>query len=190
VELPEGARVTTALLLQGALVFALLDLGLLLLLVWLVKPARFHQIRRLLPIVTALYWFGLWLWVVTDFWESVYRYVFSSWSRWYLPPAQALLAGAVAALAGRLAPRLPGPPVLGYCLLGGVWGVVTHIKAVFSGIVEKPPLLQGTHPVGAIVIAFFEFTFYWCLIVGVSLAAHRLWRCLRSRRARFPAHAP
>jgi hypothetical protein len=32
------------------------------------------------------------------------------------------------------------------------------------GVVSKLPVLQGTSPAAAVVIAFFEFIFYWCII--------------------------
>src|SRR5574341_2154410 len=31
-----------------------------------------------------------------------------------------------------------------------------------------PPALQGANPVAAVVIAIFEFIFYWCIILGVA----------------------
>lgn len=43
-----------------------------------------------------MFWFGLWLWAVSTFWESVYGYVFPTWARWWLPPLQAALACLVA----------------------------------------------------------------------------------------------
>jgi hypothetical protein len=105
--LPEGFRITTAMLWQGALVLALADLALLLL------------ITR---------------------------------------------------------------PVVWYCLLGGFWGVVTHTLAVFSGIVSKPPPLQGASPAAAVGIALFEFTFYWCVLVLGSLTVVRAAAAPRRRR--------
>jgi hypothetical protein len=172
VDLPEGARVTTGVLWRGTLLFAALDLGLLVLLWRLVSPPAFARLRRPLPVATAIAWAGIWLWAVTVFWDRVYGYVFPAWLRWYLPASQALLTALVSWIAVRLAPRLRRvPPVVAYCLLGGVWGVLTHIWAVFRGIVSKPPFLQGAHPAAAVTIAFFEFTFYWCVIVLVSYLA-------------------
>jgi hypothetical protein len=67
-----------------------------------------------------------------------------------------------------LALRLKAHATTGYPLFGGLWGACTHLWAVTRGIVTKPPMLQGASPMGAVVIAFFEFTFYWCVILGAS----------------------
>jgi hypothetical protein len=180
--LPEGFRITTAMLWQGALVLALADLALLLLLTRLVDTAAFQKLAPLLPTAAAIVWALLWLWVVTFFWDTVYAFVFPSWSRWFLPAGQALLTGAIAWAAVRVAVRLPGRAVVWYCLLGGFWGVVTHTLAVFGGIVSKPPPLQGASPAAAVGIAFFEFTFYWCVIALGSFAVVRAAAAPRRRR--------
>ena len=67
------------------------------------------------------------------------------------------------------AQRFKFHPVIGYSLLGGLWGIGTHIWAVYRGVVEKPPMLQGASPVAAVVIAFFEYIFYWCVILSVAV---------------------
>jgi hypothetical protein len=180
--LPEGFRITTAMLWQGALVLALADLALLLLITRLVDTAAFQKLAPLLPTATAMAWALLWLWAVTFFWDTVYAFVFPSWSRWFLPGGQALLTGAIAWAAVRAAVRLPGRAVVWYCLLGGFWGVVTHTLAVSGGIVSEPPPLQGASPGAAVGIAFFEFTFYWCVIVLGSLTVVRAAAAPRRRR--------
>jgi len=42
--------------------------------------------------------------------------------------------------------------------------------------VDKPPMLQGASPVAAVVIAIFEFTFYWCIILSVACLLWRIWQ--------------
>ena len=48
--------------------------------------------------------------------------------------------------------------------------VITHIWAIYRGILDKPPLLQGASPVAASIMPFFEFVFYWCIILGVAFS--------------------
>jgi hypothetical protein len=74
-------------------------------------------------------------------------------------------AGAVAFGLWVIALRVKWNPVPTYCLLGGALGSLTHIRAVQLGVVTKPPMLQGASPLAAVVIAFFEFMFYWCTIL-------------------------
>jgi hypothetical protein len=105
----------------------------------------------------------------------VYGYVLPPWSRWLLPPAQALLAGAVTVLVVRIADGLRHP-VIAFCLLGGLWGSLAHVWAVYRGIMTKPPMLRGASPVAAVIFAFFEFTLYFCLIVVVARLVRRASR--------------
>jgi hypothetical protein len=81
-----------------------------------------------------------------------------------------------------LALRLPGNAVVNFCLLGGLWGMITHIWAVARGLVEKPPMLQGVNPVAAVVIAGFEFMFYWCIMLSIASLLLRGWEWLKSVR--------
>lgn len=58
--------------------------------------------------------------------------------------------------------------------------MITHLWAVYRGIVDRPPMLQGADPVAAIVIAVFEFMFYWCIMLSVALLLRRGWESSRS----------
>jgi len=167
--LPPVVKISTELLWRGALLFASLDLILVSLLVWRVKPATFRQLKWELILVTAVFWGALWFWAVGYYWELVYQYLFPGWSRWYLPFFQAALTALAASLAWRLSWRMCINPVLAYCLLGGLWGFLTHLWAVHMGVVDKPPFLQGAAPISAVVIAIFEFIFYWCVIILLAL---------------------
>ncbi|MDL1943606.1 hypothetical protein FBQ99_14830 [Chloroflexi bacterium CFX2] len=169
-------KITTEMLWQGALLFAILDAILLPILLWRIKPATFRQMRKELMAITAIFWCSLWFWVIRSFWETVYHYFFPEWSRWLIPFLQAGLTTLVAMLAWRLTAKARVHPVLGYCLIGGLWGVITHLWAVHRGIVEKPAMLQGALPAAAVIIAFFEFIFYWCVIIIIAVLVHTSWR--------------
>ena len=110
------------------------------------------------------------------FWDRVYGHVFPAALRWWLAPGQAALTVAIAGAAIAIAARLPGWPVVSYCLLGGVWGVLGHAWGIYLGLMDKPPLLHGASPVAAVILAFFEFTFYFCVVVAAASLVHRLRR--------------
>ncbi len=173
--IPPDYKITTGILLQGALIFACIDSIYIPLLVWRIKPVIFRRIRWVLVGVTAVYWCALWVWVLKTFWDPVYHYVFPAWARGIIPPAYGTLFAGVCLLFWWLALRLRGNPVLTFCLLGGLWGIITHLMAIALGIVSKPPVLQGAAPQAAIIIAFFEFMFYWCLILSVAALLYHIW---------------
>lgn len=171
--MPTDVKITTELLLQGTLLFALIDGIYVPLLAWRLRRDFFLRLKWPLAAAAALVWYGIWAWAIGNFWETVYAYVFPAWARTWTP----FIALVGAALAGLglwvLAARLKGNPVLSFCLLGGSLGTLTHIWAVYRGVVSKPPMLQGASPLAAVVFAFFEYMLYWCIIL--TLAAVPTW---------------
>jgi hypothetical protein len=177
VPLSPDAKVTTEILWKATLIFAPVDAVLVSLLAWRVDAATFRSFRRALVVTTAIFWFAMWLGMTSGlFWEAVYRYVFPAGARWLIPPLYGFLFGGVAWAFWHVALRIPGRPVVNYCVLGGLWGSLTHIWAIYRGILEKPPMLQGASPVAAVVFPFFEFVLYGCITVAVALLAHRIAR--------------
>jgi hypothetical protein len=177
--MPANLKITTELLLKGMLLFTLIDLIYLPLLVRWVRAEVFKQMKWPLALAAAIVWCGIWLWALGNFWETVYRYVFPLWAQTWVP----LIAGGVAALVAlglwTLAIRLKGNPTLLFCLLGGSLGILTHIWAVYRGIVTKPPMLIGASPVAAVSFAGVEYLLYWCVITTLAALATLLIRGMR-----------
>jgi len=166
--MPPDIKITTELLYKGALVFALMDAVFVSLLVWRLKKETFRRLKWLLVVSAALVWFGIWSWAIGNFWGTVYSYVFSAWAQTWVPWIALIGAGLVALGLWTLTIRIRWNVVLTFCLMGGIIGSLTHIWAVHRGIVTKPPMLQGASPLGAVVIAFFEYIFYWCVILMLA----------------------
>ena len=174
-------KVTTAILLKGAFVFAFIDLVYISALSRIVKTGDLAKMKRELLIVMFLFFFILLGSVMSIiFWYPVYSYVFPLWARWIIPPVYGLLFSLIGLLFWWLAVRVRKFQVIIFCLLGGLWGVFSHILAIARGILDRPPMLKGSSPAAALVIAFFEFTFYWCVCLTIS----RLIFSLRSGKKR------
>jgi hypothetical protein len=173
---PQDFKVTSKILWLATLIFAGIDVVYVPILARRIEAAKFRQLKWTLFTVTAIFWAAMWTWVLVDFWDSVYRYLFPAWVRWIIPPAYGLLFAGVGLLFWWLALRFRFSPVVSFCLLGGLWGVITHVWAVFLGVVDKPPLLQGVAPAAAVIVAVFEFIFYWCIILSMSALLHRCRR--------------
>lgn len=163
--------------------FAVIDAVFVLLLAWRIGSAAFRNMKWPLAFTSAVFWFALFITVMSwIFWEPVYHYVFPSWARWLVPPVYGVLFGGVSILFWWLALRIPGNVVVNYCILGGLWGMITHIWGIHRGLLDKPPMLQGVSPLSASVMPIFEFIFYWCIILSVASLFYRLRRRRRSRR--------
>lgn len=165
----DDIKVTTDILWKGALYFALIDIVFVSVLTKLIKPEDLRRMKWRLVVFMAFFFFALFGSIASIiFWEPVYSYVFPGWARWIIPPVYGLLFSLVGLLFWWIAFRLPTNPVMNFCILGGFWGIITHIWAIYRGILEKPPMLHGDRPLAAIVIAAFEFIFYWCTCLGIS----------------------
>jgi len=165
----DGIKVTSEILWKGALYFALIDIVLVTALTKLIKPHDLRRMKWKLVIFMAFFFcllFGILVSIV--FWDQVYSYVFPVWARWIIPPAYGLLFSSVGLLFWWLAFRLPANKVMNFCILGGLWGMTTHIWAIYRGILEKPPMLQGASSIAAIIIAIFEFIFYWSVCLAIT----------------------
>lgn len=161
-------KVTTDILWRASMIFTVVDLLWVALLVRRLTRETFIRLRLLLVIVTGVFWFVVWLVMNIYFWDSVYHYVFPPWARWVIPPAYGLLFSLVALLFWWISLRLPGVPVLNFCILGGLWGTATHLWGVRQGLIDKPPMLQGVSILSVAVMPIFEFIFYWCVILSIS----------------------
>lgn len=178
--MPNDFKITTELLYRATLVFALMDAIYILLLSWRVKPETFGRLKWNLIVAAAVIWFGIWSWALSNFWETVYVYVFPTWAQTRVPWIAFFVAGIVAWVLWMLALRATTKAVPVFCLLGGILGILSHLWAVYRGIVTKPPMLQGASPLSAVTIAFFEFIFYWCVIL--TLAAFADWLQITVKR--------
>lgn len=174
-------QATSQLYWLSALVAALIDIGLAALLTWLVKPERFRKLGWPLVIVSMIFWTALWYVVMWDafVWEASFRHVFQPWQRWIWPPVYGLISGGIAWLFWRLSLRLPGNPVLDFLLVGGLLSFVDHFFAIRNSVMETP-LLQEVSIASALTFGFFEFIFYWSVILAISslleLARERIRR--------------
>lgn len=179
--MPAELKVTTVILLQGMLFFALVDAIYVPLLVWRVRGETFQRLKWPFVLAAALVWYGIWAWAIGNFWETVYCYMFPAWGQTYIPRIAFFVAALVALSLWILAQRLKGNPVIILCLLGGALGCLSHIWAVYRGVVSKPPMLQGASPIAAVILAFFEYMFYWCVIL--TLAGLMEWGRNRLQKA-------
>lgn len=168
-------KVTTEVLWRGAVIFALIDMVFVAVVTRFVKPVELRSMKWRLFILMAVFFCALFGTVASlIFWEPVYSYVFPVWARWLIPPVYGLLFAFIGLFFWWLSFRLPLNPVTNFCILGGLWGIISHIWAIYRGILEKPPMLQGADPFAAVMIAAFEFIFYWCVCLSLTFLTGRL----------------
>ncbi len=172
---PSDVHVTSAILWWATLIGIVIDTIFVIILLRSVSTEKFKRLKWPLVVTSGVFWAAMWLFLTsTIYWDSVYSYVFPAWARWYIPPVYGLLFAGIAYVIWWSAVRLPGNALLTYFLLGGAVGTITHIWAIYRGILDKPPMLQGVSALSATVFPFFEFIFYWCVILTVASTIHRI----------------
>jgi len=167
----------------NSLIWGVLDLGLLALLVKIFKPSSFWGALKPIAIVsitlwscfaTALYW---------GFWDIFYAQFLPDWARWGAPFSGFVPYLPLALLFYLLSNKLPGNPILWFCLLGGLEGVAEHVLGIYGlHILEKVPLLNGIEPLPIMVFSFFEYTLYWGLLLLLAWGIVKVLTFNRKRR--------
>ena len=176
--MPAGFKATSELYWASALVAALIDMGFVSLLAWRIQTEQFRQLKWALMGAGVIFWSTLWayvLWICC--WDWCYSHIFAGWARWLLPPSYGLMYGASGLALWWLALRLPGNPVVSFCLLGGLVSLPGHLRAIYGfRMLERVPILQGVSPSSALVFGVFEFILYWSIIMVIALLLERGWR--------------
>jgi hypothetical protein len=173
--------VSSTLLWRAALVAALIDAPLLVLVAHRVPARLFARLQWYLFgaafLVFALIWF---IFGSLYFWDQVYRAIFPVWFRWLLPLFYGLLEGLLALLFWRVCRLAAGGQAVWFILLGGLSSLAGHGIGIGLGLL-RVPLLAEASPASALVFGVFEFIFYWSVILGLGLLFR--WLGLRIRRA-------
>lgn len=88
-----------------------------------------------------------------------------------------------AALVWWAARRLPGNPVVAFCLFGGLEALAEHLVAIYGlDILERVPLLQGSDPLAVLAFSVPEYVAYWGVVLGLAALLARLRPMVIARR--------
>ncbi len=184
----EGVTVSPAQFWLSAAVTGAVDIVLIALFTWRIDNSRFRSMRWSLVVTAAIFWAAFAVLLVQVFWDSYYRYIYPGWLRGamlllFIP----LFFGGLALLFHWLALRVPGNPILSFCLLSGAESVLEHLWGLYVLRIFDVPMLQGVSPVPVLVFAFVEYAFYWCIVIGIAALVQSSWRRVSgSSRAAFP----
>ena len=175
--------VTSDLLWRATLIAALIDAPLLILVARGVSSDLFRKLKWYLAGAAFVVYAALWGSLGSVyFWDAVYQAIFPAWLRWLLP-AYGLLFGALAIAFWRVSLLAARWQAVWLILLGGLVSLIGHSIGISRGLL-RVPMLAGASAASALVFGVFEFIFYWCAIVGLSVASR--WLALRLGLVRAP----
>ena len=134
----------------------------------------------------CLFFFGgLWGWAMwySYTWQTAYQYIFPAWARYANPAIFSILDGLLAIAFWWIARRLKGNWIINFCVLGGLESFPGHLWAIFGPGILNTPLLKTVSAGAALTFGFFEFGFYWGLILLIATFLEWLWGRTRHRPA-------
>jgi len=168
-----------------ALIMVLIDTALIVFLTWRIKRHRFRELRWILVGTASIFWSVFGLLLVSIFWDTYYQYFYPGWLRsggilLFMP----ILYGGLAFVFHWLSLRLPGNPILSFCLLGGLHSVLEHLWGIYGLKILEIPMLQGVDPTPILAFAFPEYIFYWSIVISFAVLFQNGWRWWIWRRGK------
>lgn len=149
-------------------VAAAADVILLVLLCRLVHAPGPDRLTRRIAIVGVVFFTGLFAWAFWTYWTGCYGHALPGFMK-PLAPAIGALIGAVGWVFWRVARHTGRWAVPVFLLLGGAESFPGHANAIERmRLLERCPLLQGVSAASAYVFGFFEFAFYWSVVLGIA----------------------
>ena len=162
---------------MDSVIITLVDVVLVLLLIWRIKPSRFRELKWTLVGTAAVSWSIFGFFLVWVFWGTYYQFFFPGWFRYggiliFVP----VLYGLFALAFYWLALRVPGNPILIFCLLAGLEAVLEHLWGIYGLKILEIPFLKGVSMASILAFSFPEYIFYWCIIIGIAFLFQTVWR--------------
>ena len=128
----------------------------------LLPDKTFRASRRAVVMGASLFWIAFTAVLVNWAWGWYYRYFYPEWMKWGTALIASVLYSFFALACHWLACRLPGRPMLWFCLFTGLLAANEHYIAwTFAHLSEKIPMLAGMPLVPTMIFAFFEYQVYW-----------------------------
>jgi hypothetical protein len=173
----EQEHATSEILWRATLIAVMIDVPLLILIARQVSTELFSKLKWYLTEAAFVIYAALWgTFGSLLYWDAVYKAIFPAWFRWLLPLVYGLLFGVLALAFWWVSTLVARWRAIWFCLLGGLFSLVGHSIGIRRGLL-RVPLLADVSVASALVFGVFEFIFYWCAIIGLSLTIR--WLSLR-----------
>lgn len=154
------------------------------LLAWRLRPPAFRALAwQSFGIAAALFWSVLAATLIAWAWGFYYSRFMPAWYRIAAPLGAIMLYSMLSLLIRWAALRLPGNPVVVFCLLGGLESIPEHAVAIYRFDILQIPVLQGSTAASIIVFAYFEYAAYWGVVLLLAVGIDRLLKAAWGRKS-------
>ncbi len=162
-------------ILENTPLFILIAVITVLILVWRIKPGEFRATQWLnFCIAAGVFWGCFSLILVLTMWDRFYRH-FAPPYYYFVALLASIFVYPIWSLALRwIALRLPGNPIVWFCILGGLQAIFEHAIAVYRLDLLAVPFLAGSTPTAIFIFSFFEYIVYWGIVVYLAVVIRRL----------------
>lgn len=150
----------------------------------LLPTQTFRGNPRAVVMGASLFWLGFTSILVNLAWGYYYRWFYPHWMKWGAALIAFVIYSTFALACHWLSCRLPGHPMIWFCLLTGLLAANEHYIAwSFARLPEKVPMLAGIPLIPIMLFAFFEYQVYWA---GALWLAWTLLKLLQIRKKISP----
>ena len=164
----------------ATLLFVAMDILTLSPLLFVLRKISTLDLFQPIGLASALFWGVLVVVFLFRGWDMYYGFFYPTWFRW-LAPLDIPLYSAIGLGIWWLASRLPGASILWFAFIAGVEGIMEHILGIYGfRILDKVPWLKDVKAVPALVFSFFEYVFYWTLVMWLAVGFLHLFERINS----------
>jgi hypothetical protein len=159
-------QLTSKIFWVSAAVAALIDAGLLFLILRLIRPERFIQIRVPVIVTAGVFWGILGVWLVRSFWVAYYQYFYPRWmGDWGIFVFGPGIGMILAIVFYWIIARFRSRPIPVFFALVGIEAFLEHLMGIYSFRIMDIPSFRGVSPLSVLVFSVPEYIFYWSLIL-------------------------
>jgi hypothetical protein len=157
------------------------------LLTWRLKPSAFRAMSwQSFGISASLFW-GIFAAVIISFaWNFYYQHFVPDWYRFAAPIGALTLYSLLGLFFRWGSVRLPGNPTLWFCILGGLESVPEHAVGIYRFDILEVPVLAGSSAASIFIFAFFEYVFYWGVVLALAIGVDRLLQFAGRKSSKEP----
>jgi hypothetical protein len=176
---------------QSAALAALMDAGLLFLVLRLVRPARFFHMRLAVIVSAGVFWGILGVLVVRSFWAAYYQFFYPRWmGDWGIFVFGPSIGMVLAFLFYWIARRVRSHPIPAFFLAVGVEALLEHLMGIYSFRIMAIPMFSGVNPLSILAFSIPEYILYWSIILLAAFLVQGAYSRFRQGIGTRPAKTP
>jgi hypothetical protein len=182
--MPGTNALTSELFWQSAAIAAVMDAGLIFVILRLITSDRFFQIRLPVIVSAGVFWGILGAVVVRSSWVGYYQYFYPRWiGVWGIFLFGPSIGIVLAIVFYWIVSHFRGYPIPVFFTLVGIEAFLEHLMGIYIFRIMDIPSIRGVNPLSVLVFSAPEYILYWCVILLLAFLAYAGVRAVNHHRA-------